>query len=213
MTASTPLSFSVQRTSGVSARSPFHEYGARRDGVAMAARKIVENSDVVSAVDEHVRHHAADVSCPACDENPHLLHLRSASATGSRRLATHEPLIQLARGEARNATASPTSSARPKRPNGSSALNELGDPRRIGLLTFVPRAAGKENRSGRHAVDANVVFGQLLRHRLGEADLGRLHGVVDHPSAGLASPDRRNHDDDAAAASAACAARRAATSE
>ena len=31
-----------------------------------------------------------------------------------------EPLIQLARGEARNATAAPTSSARPKRPNGSS---------------------------------------------------------------------------------------------
>src|ERR1700730_4206164 len=33
---------------------------------------------------------------------------------------THEPLIQLARGEARNATTEPTSSARPKRPNGSS---------------------------------------------------------------------------------------------
>ena len=33
---------------------------------------------------------------------------------------TDEPLIQLARGDARNATTSPTSSARPKRPNGSS---------------------------------------------------------------------------------------------
>ena len=112
------------------------------------------------------------------------------------------PLIQLARDEARKATTSPTSSARPKRPNGSSRLDEVGDALGIGLLALVPRPAGKQDRPGRHAVDADVVRRQLLRQRLGQADLGRLHRVVGHAAAGLAAEDRRDDDDGAAAAGA-----------
>ena len=138
---------------------------------------------------------------------------RFASATGSRRPARSEPLIQLARGEARNATTSPTSSARPKRPNGSSRVTNSAMPVRIGLLPLVPRPARKQNRARRDAVDADVVLGQLLRHRLREADFGRFHGVVGHPAARFAPPDRRDHHDRPAAARAACAARRAATCE
>ena len=51
---------------------------------------------------------------------------------------THEPLIQLARGDARNATTSPTSSARPKRPNGSSLRTNSAIAAGIGLLTACP---------------------------------------------------------------------------
>ena len=40
----------------------------------------------------------------------------------------HAPLTQLARGEASHATASPTSSARPKRPNGSSRATKSAMP-------------------------------------------------------------------------------------
>ena len=110
------------------------------------------------------------------------------------------PLTQLARGEARNATTAPTSSARPKRPNGSSRLMKSAMPCGIGLLALVPRAAGKQDRSGRDAVDADVQRRELLRERLGQADLGGLDGVVGHAAARLAAPDRRDHDDRAAAA-------------
>ena len=41
---------------------------------------------------------------------------------------TLAPLIQLARGDARNATTAPTSSGRPKRPNGSSRLTKSAMP-------------------------------------------------------------------------------------
>ena len=40
----------------------------------------------------------------------------------------HAPLTQLARGEASQATASPISSARPKRPNGSSRATKSAMP-------------------------------------------------------------------------------------
>ena len=96
---------------------------------------------------------------------------------------TDEPLIQLARGDARNATTSPTSSARPKRPNGSSARTNSAMPAGSACLPLLPRASGKKNRSRRNAVDANAVFGELLRHRLCQADFGGLHRVVDHASA------------------------------
>ena len=113
---------------------------------------------------------------------------------------TLAPLIQLARGDTRNATTAPTSSGRPKRPNGSSCMHEIGDPGRIVLLTAMPRSAGKQNRPRRHAVDADVVARQLLRQRLRQADFGGLHRVVRHPAAGLPAPDRRNHHDRPAAA-------------
>ena len=76
------------------------------------------------------------------------------------------PLIQLAAGEARNATTAPTSSARPKRPNGSSRLMNSAMPAGIGLLALVPRPAGKHDRAGRDAVDADVGRRELLRERL-----------------------------------------------
>src|SRR5206468_11290258 len=41
---------------------------------------------------------------------------------------TLAPLIQLARGETRNATTAPTSSGRPKRPNGSSRRTKSAIP-------------------------------------------------------------------------------------
>ena len=41
---------------------------------------------------------------------------------------TLAPLIQLARGDTRNATTAPTSSGRPKRPNGSSRLTKSAIP-------------------------------------------------------------------------------------
>ena len=80
----------------------------------------------------------------------------------------------------------------------------------IRLLALVPRAAGKQDRARRDAVDADVERRELLRQRLGQADLGGLDGVVGHPAAGLAAPDRRDHQDRAAAARASCAARRGA---
>ena len=113
---------------------------------------------------------------------------------------TLAPLIQLARGDTRNATTAPTSSGRPNRPNGSSRRTNSAIPAGILLLTRVPRSARKQNRPRRHAVDADVVARQLLRHRLGQADFGRLHGVVGHPAARFAAPDRRDHHDRAAAA-------------
>ena len=75
------------------------------------------------------------------------------------------PLIQLARGEARKATTAPTSSARPKRPNGSSRLMNSAMPCGIGLLPLVPRAAGKQDRARRDAVHADVQRRELLRER------------------------------------------------
>ena len=70
----------------------------------------------------------------------------------------------------------------------------------IGLLALVPGTAGKHDRSGRDAVDADVRRRELLRQRLGQADLGSLDRVVGHASARLAALDRRDHDDRAAAA-------------
>ena len=65
----------------------FNEPGARIEGVAMAAREIVEDGHVVAAVDENIGHHAADVARAAGDEDAHVGSFRSASATGSRRPA------------------------------------------------------------------------------------------------------------------------------
>ena len=42
-------------------------------------------------------------------------------------------------------------------------------------------------------------LGELLRHRLREADLGGLHRVVGHTAAAFAPVNRGDHDDDAAA--------------
>src|SRR5437588_5786610 len=67
--------------------------------------------------------------------------------------------------------------------------HELGNPLRVGLLAFVPRAAGKQDRSRCDAVDADVGRRELLRERLPEADLRGLDGVVRHPAAGLAPVD------------------------
>ena len=120
---------------------------------------------------------------------------------------TLAPLIQLARGETRNATTAPTSSGRPNRPNGSSRCTNSAIPVGIVLHAAVPRSPRKPNRPRRHAVDADVVVRQLLRHRLRQADFRGLDGVVRHPAARFAAPDRRNHHDRAAAARAACAAR------
>ena len=49
----------------------FDEQRRGRDGVAIAAREIVEDRHVVPAIDEHVGHHAADVSCSTSDEDAH----------------------------------------------------------------------------------------------------------------------------------------------
>ena len=113
---------------------------------------------------------------------------------------TLAPLIQLARGDTRNATTAPTSSGRPNRPNGSSRRTNSAIPSGSSCTPAIPRSSRKTNRPRRDAVDADVVARQLLRHRLGEADFGRFDGVVGHPAARFAAPDRRDHDDRAAAA-------------
>ena len=69
----------------------------------------------------------------------------------------------------------------------------------IVLHALVPRPAWKTDRPRRHAVDADIIFRQLLRHRLGEADFRRFHGVVRHAAARFTPPDRRDHHDRAAA--------------
>ena len=46
---------------------------------------------------------------------------------------------------------------------------------------------------------ADAAWRQLLRHRLAQADLGRLHRVVGHAATGLAPEDRRDVDDHAGA--------------
>ena len=116
---------------------------------------------------------------------------------------THAPRDPAgARRDARNATTSPTSSALPKRPNGRSRRTMSAMTSGIVLLPLPPRSALEHDRARRDAVDADVVLRELLRHRLGEADLGGLHGVVGHAAAGLAAPDRRDHQNHAAARAA-----------
>src|SRR5206468_3779797 len=62
-------------------------------------------------------------------------------------------------------------------------LDKIIDSGRIFLLPAMPRAPRKQNRPWRDAVDADIVARQLLRHRLRQADLGRLDSVVGHPAA------------------------------
>src|SRR4029453_7187700 len=73
--------------------------------------------------------------------------------------------------------------------------HELGHAVGILLLAPMPRSTRKGNRSGCHAIHADVVLRQLLRHRLGEADLSGLHRVVGHPTARLSTPNGSDHDD------------------
>ena len=107
---------------------------------------------------------------------------------------TLAPLIQLARGDARNATTAPTSSGRPKRPNGSSAARTRPS-LRIVLDAPIPRPPQIRIDPGATLLTRMLSLRQLLGHRLREADFGGLHRVVGHPAAGFAAPDRRNHHD------------------
>src|SRR5204863_7331539 len=59
--------------------------------------------------------------------------------------------------------------------------DEFAHPFRVLLHASIPRSPRKTDGTRRHAVDADVVAGQLLRHRLGDADFGGFHGVVGHP--------------------------------
>ena len=111
----------------------------------------------------------------------------------------HAPLIQLARGEQTNATTSPISSARPKRPNGSSCFTNAAMPSGSACCRFHHDPPGNDDRPGRDGVDADVVARELLRQRLGQRVLRRLDGVVDHAAAGLPAEDRRDHHDHAGA--------------
>ena len=79
---------------------------------------------------------------------------------------THAPLIQLARGEARKATTAPTSSGRPKRPNGSSRRTKSAMPSGSACWRLCHEPPGKQDRPGRDAVDADVERRELLRQRL-----------------------------------------------
>ena len=101
-------------------------------------------------------------------------------------------------GDARKATTFPTSSARPKRPNGSSRRTNSAMPSGSACWRFHQEPPGNENRARGDAVDADVVARELLGHRFGQADLRGLHGVVGHPAARLAAVDRRDHQDHAA---------------
>ena len=105
------------------------------------------------------------------------------------------PLIQLARGdgEERHDVAHLLGAA--EAAERQLGLDELGDAVGIGLLALVPRSARERDRPGRHAVHADVVRRQLLRQRLGQADLGGLHRVVGHAAAGFAAEDRRDDHD------------------
>ena len=67
------------------------------------------------------------------------------------------------------------------------------------LLPLPPRTAFEHDRSRRDRDDADLILRQLLRQRLGEADLRGLDRVVGHAAARLAAEDRRDDDDRAAA--------------
>ena len=123
---------------------------------------------------------------------------------------TLAPLIQLARGETRNATTAPTSSGRPNRPNGSSRLTKSAIPSGSSC-TADPRSPGNRIEPGATLFTRMLSRGQLLRHRLRQADFGGLHGVVGHPAARLPAPDRRDHDDRRRRRGGACAERPAVT--
>ena len=112
------------------------------------------------------------------------------------------PLIQLARGEARNATTDPTSSARPKRPNGSSRLTKSAMTSGSACWRRCQDPPGNRIEPGATLLTRMLSRRKLLRQRLAEADLGGLHRVVGHAAARLAAPDRRDHDDRPAAARA-----------
>ena len=113
----------------------------------------------------------------------------------------HAPAIQLARGDARNATTSATSSGVPNRPNGSSRCDHVGDRRR-----GRPSAGDPSRRRETGSSPARREFTRMLcarvvaRERLRERDHAGLRDVVAGRAAGLAAPDRRDHRDRAAAA-------------
>ena len=67
------------------------------------------------------------------------------------------------------------------------------------LLPLPPRSAFEQDRTRRHRDDADLILRQLLRQRLGQADLRGLDGVVGHAAARLAAEDRRDDHDRAAA--------------
>src|SRR5712671_4799827 len=50
------------------------------------------------------------------------------------------------------------------------ALDELGDGHGVLLLPLPPRSALEQDRSGRHAVHADLERGELLRERFRQAD-------------------------------------------
>ena len=124
---------------------------------------------------------------------------------------TEAPLIQLARGEARNATTSPTSSARPKRPNGSSRLTNSAMPSGSACCRRCHEPPGNRIEPGATLTTRMLSTRQLLRERFGQAGFRRLDGVVGHAAARLATPDRRDEHDRRRRRGAACAARPAAT--
>ena len=70
---------------------------------------------------------------------------------------TDAPLTQLARGEARNATTSPTSSARPKRPNGSSRRRTRRCPPGSACCRFCHEPPGNRIDPGATLTHADVV--------------------------------------------------------
>ena len=114
--------------------------------------------------------------------------------------AIDAPLTQLARGDARNATTAPTSSARPKRPNGSSRRMKSAMPSGSACWRLCHEPPGNRIDPGATLLTRMFERRELLRERLGQADLRGLDGVVGHAAAGLAAVDRRDHHDRAAAA-------------
>ena len=73
-----------------------------------------------------VRRSRAEAGIPGIDEEPPADQIWERDWQPS--TGTLAPLIQLARGDTRNATTAPTSSGRPKRPNGSSRLTKSAIP-------------------------------------------------------------------------------------
>ncbi len=47
------------------------ENRGRRDSPAVTARKIVDDHDLLAAIDEGPDHVTSDVACAACDQNSH----------------------------------------------------------------------------------------------------------------------------------------------